>query len=43
MSAADPGGDLTAAVQKLGLRLDKQKAPVDALIIESAEKTPSEN
>ncbi len=26
-AAADPGGDLTAAVQKLGLRLDKQKAP----------------
>ena len=43
LAAADPGGDLTAAVQKLGLRLDKQKAPVDALVIESAEKTPSEN
>ncbi len=43
LAASDPGGDLTAAVQKLGLRLDKQKAPVDALIIESAEKTPSEN
>ncbi|MEO5927040.1 MAG: TIGR03435 family protein, partial [Bryobacteraceae bacterium] len=43
MAAADPGGDLTAAVQKLGLRLDKQKAPVAALVIESAEKTPTEN
>jgi uncharacterized protein (TIGR03435 family) len=43
LAASDPGGDLTAAVQKLGLRLDKQKAPVDALIIESAEKTPTEN
>ena len=42
-AAADPGGDLTNAVQKLGLRLNKQKAPVEGLVIESAEKTPTEN
>ena len=43
LAAQDPGGDLPAAVQKLGLRLDKQKAPVDSLVIESAEKNPTEN
>jgi uncharacterized protein (TIGR03435 family) len=43
MAAQDPGGDLTAAVQKLGLRLNKQKASVESLVIESAEKTPTEN
>lgn len=43
LNAADPGGDIIAAVQKLGLRLEKQKAPVETLVIESAERNPTEN
>ncbi len=39
----DPGTDIIGAVQKLGLRLNKQKSPVDMIVIESASRTPSEN
>ena len=42
-NAAEPGGDLTAAVGKLGLRLDKQKLPVETVIVDSAEQNPTEN
>lgn len=39
----DPGTDIIGAVQKLGLRLNKQKSPVDMIVVESANRTPSEN
>jgi uncharacterized protein (TIGR03435 family) len=31
------------ALQKLGLKLDARKAPLDVLIIDEARKTPTEN
>jgi uncharacterized protein (TIGR03435 family) len=31
------------AMQKLGLRLDARKAPLDLLVIDDARKTPTEN
>lgn len=43
MTAADPGGTIMMSVQKLGLRLEKTKADVAKLVIESAEKAPTEN
>jgi uncharacterized protein (TIGR03435 family) len=43
MLGQDPGGDLAGAVQKLGLRMDKKKAPQPSLTIESAERNPTEN
>lgn len=45
--ASDPGGgggtSLTDAVQSMGLKLESRKATVDQLIVDSAEKTPTEN
>ncbi|MGO9257150.1 MAG: TIGR03435 family protein [Bryobacteraceae bacterium] len=34
---------LFAAVQSLGLRLEPRKAPIDILVVDYAEKTPTEN
>ena len=43
-AASDPGTDLAAAIQQqLGLRLVPGKAHLDVLVIETAEKTPTEN
>lgn len=42
--ASEPaGGSIFQAVDKLGLKLDARKAPVETLIIEHVEKTPTEN
>ena len=44
--ASDPGGNgatVSAAVEKLGLKLDSRKAPVEQLIVDHAEKTPTDN
>ena len=44
--ASDPGGSGTSAysaVEKLGLRLEPRKAPVEQLVVDSVEKTPTEN
>jgi uncharacterized protein (TIGR03435 family) len=43
--ASDPGGgsSVFAAVKKLGLRLEPRKAPVEQLVIDHVEKTPTEN
>jgi uncharacterized protein (TIGR03435 family) len=44
--ASDPGGAGTsvyAALEKAGLKLESRKAVVQQLIVESAEKTPTEN
>lgn len=43
LAAAEPGGAILGSVSKLGLRLEKQKGSVATLVIESAEKTPTEN
>jgi uncharacterized protein (TIGR03435 family) len=36
-------GSLQTGLQNLGLKLDARKAPIDMLVIDHAEKTPSEN
>ena len=43
--ASDPGGGSTvfASVKKLGLRLEPRRAPVERLVIDNVEKTPTEN
>ena len=44
-TASDPGGgaSLTQAVAALGLKLEQRKAPVEQLVIDHIEKTPTEN
>ncbi len=34
---------LFEATQKLGLKLDARKAPLDVIVVDSARKTPTEN
>jgi uncharacterized protein (TIGR03435 family) len=42
--ASDPGSNsVFESVQKYGLKLEKRKAPVETLVIDHAEKTPTEN
>jgi uncharacterized protein (TIGR03435 family) len=43
--AADPGGGATvsAALEKLGLKLEKSRATVDRLVVDHVEKSPTEN
>jgi uncharacterized protein (TIGR03435 family) len=44
LAASDPsGGKIFQAVQKLGLKLDSRKAPVDTLVVDSIEKNPTED
>ena len=43
LGAADPGGDISSTVAKLGLRLEKTKAVMESVTVESAEKLPTEN
>jgi uncharacterized protein (TIGR03435 family) len=38
-----PGGSIFQSIQQLGLRLEKQKAPLETLVVDSAEKNPTEN
>jgi uncharacterized protein (TIGR03435 family) len=44
-AAPTPGGgtSITDAVQALGLKLESRKAPIEQLIVEHIEKTPTEN
>jgi uncharacterized protein (TIGR03435 family) len=44
-AASDPGGGSTvfASVRKLGLKLEPRKAPVEQLVIDHMEKTPTED
>jgi uncharacterized protein (TIGR03435 family) len=44
--ASDPGGGgqtVSGAIEKLGLKLESRKASVEQLIVDHAEKTPTEN
>ncbi len=44
LTASDPsGGAIFSSVQQLGLRLEKQKAPVETVVVDSVEKNPTEN
>lgn len=44
MRALEASGDsLFSSVQLLGLKLEPRKAPLDVLVIDSADKTPTEN
>ena len=44
LTASDPsGGSIFMSVQQLGLKLEKQKEPVETVIVESASKDPTEN
>jgi uncharacterized protein (TIGR03435 family) len=46
VAASDPGGGgatVSDAVEKLGLKLDSRKASVEQLVVDHAEKTPTEN
>jgi uncharacterized protein (TIGR03435 family) len=40
---ASSGDTLFNAVEKLGLKLDSRKAPIETLVIDEAQKTPTEN
>jgi uncharacterized protein (TIGR03435 family) len=43
-AASEPAGiSVFASVQKLGLKLEKRKAPMDHIVVERIDKTPSEN
>ncbi len=43
--ASDPGGGSSVyqSVEKMGLKLEERKAPVEQLVIDHVEKTPTEN
>lgn len=40
---AEPGLSIYTSIQRLGLRLDGHKLPLDVVVIDGAEKTPTEN
>jgi uncharacterized protein (TIGR03435 family) len=42
-AASDPSGSIFKSVQQLGLKLESRKAPVDTIVIDHAEKMPTEN
>jgi len=43
LAQAASGDSLAGALEKLGLRLESRKAPVEVLVIDEVRKTPSEN
>ena len=43
-AASTPGGSaIFAAMEKLGLKLDSRKAPVETIVVDHLEKTPTDN
>jgi uncharacterized protein (TIGR03435 family) len=40
---AEPGLSIYSSIQQLGLKLDPQKIPLDVVVIDGADKTPTEN
>ena len=44
ITASDPsGGSIFMSVQQLGLRLEKVKAPMETIVVDSVEKNPTDN
>jgi uncharacterized protein (TIGR03435 family) len=41
--ASDPGTSIFESVQKLGLKLEARKGPMETIVIDHLEKTPTEN
>jgi len=39
----DPSGSIFSSIQQLGLKLESRKAPLEFLIVDHVEKTPTEN
>jgi uncharacterized protein (TIGR03435 family) len=43
-NASDPsGGSVFASIQKLGLKLEHQKVPIEFIVIDHLGKSPTEN
>ena len=43
-TASDPsGGSIFESIQKLGLKLEPRKMQMDLIVVDGAEKTPTEN
>ncbi|MGA9108105.1 MAG: TIGR03435 family protein [Bryobacteraceae bacterium] len=42
-AASDPSGSIFKSVAQLGLKLEPRKAPVDRIVVDHIEKTPTEN
>ena len=42
-NASEAGGSIFQSVQSYGLKLEPKKAPVEMIVIDSAEKAPTEN
>jgi uncharacterized protein (TIGR03435 family) len=43
-AASEPSGtSIFATIQQLGLKLESRKSPLDMIVIDHAEKTPTEN
>jgi uncharacterized protein (TIGR03435 family) len=43
LEAAESAPTIFGAVQQLGLKLERSTSPTDILVIDHAEKTPTEN
>jgi uncharacterized protein (TIGR03435 family) len=42
-TASEPGSSILTSVQQLGLKLEARKAPLELIVIDHLEKTPTEN
>lgn len=42
-AAPEPGVSIFSSIQRLGLKLDAQKVPMDAIVVDRAEKVPTGN
>ena len=44
-AASDPtaSGSIFTSIQAMGLKLENRKAPVDSIVVDKIEKTPTEN
>jgi uncharacterized protein (TIGR03435 family) len=43
-TASDPSGNsIFDAIQKLGLKLEARKGPIEVIVIDHVEKTPTDN
>jgi uncharacterized protein (TIGR03435 family) len=42
-SVAEPVASIYSSIQQLGLKLEARKVPLDAIVVDAAEKTPTGN